>query len=377
MVRKLGLIVVLLSLMLVGSVGAQDDVPTVAIIRFGPLQPFEQSQKGTLDLLEAYGYVDGENINIIFGDAAFDFPTANQLVEDALDEGADYIVAITTPVAQAAVNATLDMDEPPVVLFNTVTSPYAAGIAEASCIKPAHVWGSQALAPFENIMPLLFELNPDIETVGYIYNNAEANSVANTEIIVALAEELGLNLVIETVVETADVGIAAEAAVDGGAEAFFIGTDSLVSDGLPAILQVAEEVGIPLVHADSGQVYQGATVGAGLNYYQEGVDTARVLIALIEGDIDVETTGIAKQDGIRIAINLDSANLQSVDIPQSLLDMADYVIEDEESTEAEPTLGEMSMEEREASDDAYVEALFCTAEQIEEQQAELDAAGED
>ena len=32
-----------------------------------------------------------------------------------------------------AVNATLDMEDPPIILFNTVTSPYAAGIAAASC----------------------------------------------------------------------------------------------------------------------------------------------------------------------------------------------------------------------------------------------------
>jgi len=376
--RKIVLLclVVLLALTATAAVAQEDDVVTVAIIRFGPLQPFEMSQKGTLDLLEAYGYVDGENINLIFGDAEFDFPTANLLVESAIDEGADVIIAITTPVAQAAVNATLDMDNPPIVLFNTVTSPYAAGIADAPCLKPDHVWGSQALAPYESIMPLLFVLNPDIETVGYMYNNAEANSIASTEIVTAVAEELGINLVIQTITETAEVGVAAEALVNNGAEAFFIPTDSTVSDGLPALLAVAEENGIPVVHADSGQVYAGATVGAGLSYYQEGVDTARVLIAWMEDEIDIETTGIAKQQGAILAINLDSAAIESVEIPEDLLDLADYVIENGESTQTDPELPDITMEEMVESDVAYVEGLYCSAERIAEQEAQVEAAGD-
>jgi putative ABC transport system substrate-binding protein len=147
--RKLLLVLLIVMLGLIAASGAaQEDVPTVAIIRLGPLPPFQYSQQGTLDILEAYGYVDGENINIILGDEAMDVPTANLLIEDAIDEGADVIITITTPVTQAAVNATLDMGDPPIVLFNTVTQPYAAGIADAPCLKPDHVWGSQALPDF-------------------------------------------------------------------------------------------------------------------------------------------------------------------------------------------------------------------------------------
>ena len=372
------LVLCLLLVVLAVPITAQDeDIPVVAILRFGPLQPFELSQKGTTDLLEAYGYVDGENIHLIFGDAEFDFPTANLLAENALDEGADVIIAITTPVAQAVVNNTLDLENPPIVLFNTVTSPYGAGIAQSACIKADNIWGSQALAPYANIMPILFELNPDIETVGYMYNNAEANSVVSTEIVEQVAEDLGLNLVIQTVTQTSEVGIAAEALVDNGAEAFFIPTDSTVSDGLPALLGVAEDVGIPVIHADSGQVYNGATVASGLNYYQEGVDTARILIAYLNGEIDIAETGIAQQQGTRLAINLDSANAQGVDIPQALLDQASFFIEDGESSEEAPELSEMSLEDRVAEDAAYVEALLCSAEDVEAQQAELDASADD
>lgn len=391
MLKKLLLILVLIAMVAVPSAMAQDENPTVAIIRFGPLRPFELAEKGTIDMLLAYEWVneeeyamlaerqdiEGENINIIFGDAEFDFPTANLLVEQVLDEGADVIIAITTPVSQAAANATVDMDEPPIVLFNTVTSPYAAGFADTSCIKPAHITGSQALAPFETIVPLILLQNPDIEIIGTIFNQAEANGVVGAESIKAVGEELGLTVEMGPIAATADVGTAAEGLISKGVQAFMIPTDSTVTDGLPSLLAVAEENGVPVFHADASQVGSGATVGAGLSYYQEGVDTARMLIAYLNGDIDIATTEISKQPGMAIAVNLDSAAAQGIEISEELLALADFTIEGGESNEADPELPEMSMDDRMAEDMAFLDNLMCTDEKIEEQQAELDAMSED
>ncbi len=371
MLRKIIGILVLFSILAVPAM-AQDDLPTVAIIRFGPLPPFELSQEGFLDTLEAYGYVDGENINIIFGDADFDFSSASLLIEDAIDEGAGAIVTITTPVTQAAVTITSEMAEPPIILFNTVTDPYAAGIAQASCIKPDYVTGSQALAPYSEILPLVFDVLPEIETVGYIYNTSEANAVASTEIIVPLAEELGITLDVQAVTSTAEAAVAADTLGNAGVEAFFIPTDSIVSDALPAILTVAEEVGIPLFHADSAQATVGATVASGVDYYQEGIDTALMYITWLEGDTDIATTGISMQLQTRVGINLDSAASQGVAIPQELIDSATFIVEGGEVMEAGMDDDMEMMVDREA-DMAFVESLACTEERIAEQQAMLDA----
>ncbi len=390
MLKKLLLILVMLAMLVPPALAQDDENPTIAILRFGPLRPFELSEKGTIDMLYEYGIlndeeyatasergdIEGENINLIFGDAEFDFPTANLLVEEVLDQGADVIIAITTPVAQAAANATIDMDLPPVVLFNTVTSPYAAGFADTSCIKPSHITGSQALAPYETIVPLILEQNPDIQVIGTLFNQAEANGVVSAEAIEAVGTELGLTVELGPIAATADVGTAAEGLVSRGIEAFMIPTDSTVTDGLPSLLSVAEENGIPIFHADASQVYSGATVGAGLSYYQEGVDTARMLIAYLNGDIAIETTAISKQPGMAIAVNLDSAAIQGIEVSEALLAMADFVIENEESTEVDPVLPEMELEDRMAEDMAFLEALMCTDEIIEEQQAEIDAQGE-
>jgi len=353
-----------------------DDVPTVAIVRLGPLPPFEYSQQGTLDVLEAHGYVDGENINLIFGDAAMDVPTANLLLEDAVDSGADYIITITTPVSIAAVNITQDMEDPPYVLFNTVTDPYASGIADASCLKPAHVWGSQALPDFANIFPLMWDVNPDIQRVGWIYSTSESNAVASTAIAEPIMEELGFTMLIESVTESAEVATAAEAIANEGVDAFFIPTDSTVGNALAAILAVAEEEGIPVFMADSLQVFAGVTVGAGVSYYQEGVDTGRVLVAHLNGEIDIATTGLSKQEGTLIGVNLDTATGADVEIPQAFVDSADFVIQDGENIGDVLSLPDVGEDEMMEMDSMFFDGLFCSEERIAEQQAEVDATDE-
>ena len=106
-------------------------------MRFGALPSLDITEGAVLDLLESYGYLtpeenrileerrnhQGENVNIIWGDAGFDYPTISIMVEDALDQGADVLVTLGTPVTLVAVNTTLGMDDPPAVLFTSVHNP--------------------------------------------------------------------------------------------------------------------------------------------------------------------------------------------------------------------------------------------------------------
>jgi hypothetical protein len=123
-------------------------------------------------------------------------------------------------------------------------------------------------------------------------------------------------------------------------------------------------------------VFNGVTVGAGVSYYQEGVDTGRVLVAILEGELDVATLGISKQSGTLIGVNLDTAEAAGVEIPEEFLAMANFVIEGGENTGEVLALPDVTEEEMAEMDAEFLASLECTDEKIAEQQAELDAAEE-
>ena len=398
MIQRFLLLIAILALSVSPALRAQDDSkPTIAILSLGYHSNIKLSVKGTLDMLQAYGYInqeeravldlrqnlEGEGINIFWGDAAFDIGFANLMVRDALDRDPDALITITTPVTQMAAKATLDMDDPPPVIFNVVSNPYAAGIADAPCIKPAHISGSQFLAPYDRIVPLMLLQDPNMQMLGTIFTSNEPSGVFGASQINAVAESLGLQVESAAIVSAADLTIAAESLVSKGIEAFILPTEATVASGLPAIIQVANEHGLPVMYTAGNAVYRGATIGAGVySYFKEGVIAARMLIAHLQGDIDIASAGINLQNDMSVGVNLDVAADQGLEISQEVLDAADFVVEDGESSEGvtpglpevNPYLEDMTLDERRAADLAFLAELHCTDEMIAEQQAELDAA---
>ena len=168
MLKKLFLILILFALLISVPAGlAQDDEnPTVAILRFGESSDLLPTDIGIFEVLQANGIIsseeftdwytslfwapnqlgafEGENVTILRRDPGEDFAAINLIVDNMLDQDVDVIVAISTPMTQAVVNATWDMEDPPAVLFTAVYDPYAAGIAQSPCIKPDYITGVES-----------------------------------------------------------------------------------------------------------------------------------------------------------------------------------------------------------------------------------------
>jgi putative tryptophan/tyrosine transport system substrate-binding protein len=367
------LLILLLLVVLAVPIVAQDadeDMPVIGFMQFVSHPALDAGRDGAVEVLEAAGYVDGETARFLYGNGEGDIPTLSTIANNFVDEGADLIIATSTPALQAAFAATADIGEPPVI-FNVVTSPYAAGVADTACIKPGWVTGSQALAPYADTVPLIFEIVPDAESVGYIYNTAEANSVANTEIIEPLMAELGLNMEIQEVSNSSEVPTAAEALISRGVDIFYVATDSTVVAGLEGLIAVANENQVPVIASDPSSAPRGAVLAQGLDYTQEGRDAGRIAVAYLNGEIDIAETGISRQTQNLLAVNLDAAEAQGVTVPERLLEIAGMVVEGGETAMAEREM--VDAEAQIEADAAFLEALFCSEERIEEQQAELDS----
>ncbi len=378
-------------------VSAEDHRPTVAIMRFGALASLDITEGAVLDLLESYGYLtaeenriledrrdyQAERINVIWGDAGFDYPTISIMVEDALDQGADVLVTLGTPVTLAAVNTTLDMDEPPPVLFTAVHNPYLAGIADASCIKPAHVTGSEIQTSYEYVFDALLKQDPALNVIGTIYDTAAASGEYGVDRIAELAGERGIAAETAGVNTLSDLRAAADSLVQKGADAIVLPIDTLTTQGLPIIVTIANENGVPVFHPSMGAIYLGATIGAGYSsFYDNGVRVGLTLAAHLNGEIDIAATGIHVASSQSLGINLDSANAQGVDVSSELMNEADVVMEDGSPIHVSRRVMQairrrgvvIPQEDRQGADTEYLAQLACTDEMIAEQQAELDEA---
>lgn len=388
------MLVSLLLLLPIASLADDNALPTLAFLRFGQSTSFALTDMAVLDMLEAYGFINadergtleggsdlrGENINILYRDAGFDFPTANLMVEDALDEGADIFLTVSTQVGMIALGAMSDMEEPPALVFAIVTDPHDTGLATATCVKPPNVTGTLMHFDLKEYARIAYLQDPDFKSIGYIGDANDPGTRGFAERARAVSEGLGFNIEFEMIVTAADYAIATESLLDKDVDAIGILPHTGASTGISLIVDAA--YGVPVFSSLVSDVIHGATVAAGFEgWYHEGVQAARMVIAYLEGSLDIATTAIASTPGFAVAVNLDSAEAQGVVIAEALLAEADYIIQGGMGAGAgieipgEIGLAEMTIEERRAEDAAFLENLRCTPDLIAEQLTALAAAG--
>ena len=330
---------VLLGLLLAPAGMAQDsDAPTIAVLRWSADGPFDRGARGILDMLQAYGFISeaergtlqngddlaGENLNIIWRSADSDIPTTNLMVEEALDRGVDVMLTSGTSVAQIAVNATLDLDDPPAVLFHIVSAPYSAGIADAPCIKPDHVSGATPVHPYGDLIEAVIVQDPDISAVGTFVTPGMAQSERSDREIQEQAEAHGLRAVTAPVNSFPDIPLATQVLLDEGVEAILVSMN-FVLFGIPAIVNEAADHNVPVFSPIPGFITDGAPIGVGFNdHYHQGVIAARMLIAFLNDGISLGDISIAEVPDLTYAVNFDSAAEMGIDIADELVELASH-----------------------------------------------------
>ncbi len=252
------------------------------------------------------------------------------MIERALDAGADVLITFGTPVTLSAVNLTLDMEEPPPVLFSGVQYPYEAGIASSACIKPAYVTGTEIITSYEFVFEALLEQDPDMERIGIIHSTTEASGTQGAAEIAAIAAAQEIVADTVGVVSVSDLRPAANALVNDGAQAILLPVDSITTQGLPIVVTVANENGIPVFYPSLGAGYS--------RYYETGLSVGVLLANYLNGDLDVATTAINIATGKGIGINMDSADEQGVAVAESLMQRADAVYRAGRTVSASPAL---------------------------------------
>ena len=393
--KRVLLLLCLSTALLLPLAKAQDgDKPKIAFLKWGDLNTVDLAEKGVLDMLQAYGYInaaererisreesfEGENVDVMYGDALFSRIEASALIDSAIDQDVDVMITFTTALTQIAAFAIQDFSDPPALIFSLVSGPYITKVATSSCIKPAHVVGTRPVTDYEDIVPLLQLQDPDIKTVGTIFSPAQGASIFGSNRIKQVGAELGIDVVIESFLTAPDLTRVVDDLAMQGAEAIIV--PILTFDGFPLLMKLSYDYGLPVFFSAPPVAFRGGTVGGGFNdIYGQGVIAGRMLVGHLSGDVDISQIAIYESEDFGWAVNLDTADLQGVEISQALLDGASFVVENGATAQGvtsqfpEPviTLPDMPLEERRAADIEFLAGLECTPEIIAEQQAQLDA----
>ncbi|MDO4789178.1 MAG: ABC transporter substrate-binding protein [Johnsonella sp.] len=296
------------------------DLPKIGVIQLMEHTSLNIIYDAFSDELKQLGYIDGENCVINFKNAQGDMANIPTIVQGFKGDKQDVVIAITTPVAQQA----LDLTKETPVIFSAVTDPVAAGVVSSYDKPDKGMTGTTDAVNVDKIMDLALEITKNVKTVGYIYNPGEENSVSNLASLKKFCE--GKNIAIEeaSISSSADLQTAAEA-LTKKVDMIFVANDNTVAEAMPILVQAAIKGKTPLYVGADSMVMDGGFATVGIDYTDLGRETARMADQVLKGKSVEEMPVKVFKDDLFIYINTDTAAALGIEIPEEIRSNEKYV----------------------------------------------------
>lgn len=292
----------------------------VAITQFVEHVAADAVRTGVLEELKKKGFVESEDMSVIFENAQGSSATAGQIARKFLGIKPDVIVAITTPSAQSMVKA-IGMDSIPIV-FTAVTDPIEAGLVSSLTDHKGKVTGVKDAPPIKEQMAFIREIMPKAKTLGVLYNPGDTGSVASLKTIQEQAQKNGFTVIESTPIKSADIKAAVLQLV-GEVDAIYVPLDNTIVSAMDAVASSALKHNIPVFSADSESVKAGALACLGFSYEQVGYKTGEIVAEILNGK-DPSEIAIASPSVMDIFINKDVLEKLKITLPEAIRAQAQY-----------------------------------------------------
>ena len=245
-----------------------------------------------------------------------DATVLNQIGAQVVSDGYDAIIPIATLAATTMATATEDNQIP--VIYAAISDP-----GEAQLTGIANVTGTSDALNTAFILDMMLKANPDIETVGLLYSNSEANSVTPIREAKEYLDSKGIAY-LEKTGNTTDEILTAASAMVGRVQAVFTPTDNVVMAAASAVAEILNEAGIPHYTGADSFVTAGAFATCGVNYTELGTYTADMAVDILLGGAVPE---YHVMDGGIITVNTDTAAMIGKQAEYSCFDSMGTVVE--------------------------------------------------
>jgi ABC-type uncharacterized transport system substrate-binding protein len=275
---------------------------------------------GILGQLKKSGALERHNVTVDLKNAQNDYSTAQAIVQDIGRRKYDYLVTASSPALQVAANGNKEIPH----VFGAVTDPYRMGVARSRAEHLPNITGVATFQPVEPAIKAIRSIFPKAKRIGMIWNPAEANSEACTLKARASARQYGFDLLERTVTSTDEVKDGVAALLAKGVDVFFTSGDNTVGLAISTVAAILRERKVPYFTNDPSDVERGSFFSVGADYYEVGVETARMAERVIGGE-DPSKIPIEEFVPEKIGVNQDLATLYGATIPDVLLKKAAVV----------------------------------------------------
>jgi putative ABC transport system substrate-binding protein len=305
----------------------QQPMPVIGFLNGQFAQTFAPQVVAFRHGLNEAGYVEGQNVAIEYRWAEGRLDRLPPLAADLVRRRVTVIAATGgNNSAFAAMQATSTIP----IVFTSSDNPMERGLV-ASINRPGGnvtgvSWFSAELGPKR--LGLLHELVPNVTIVALLINPDNPETVRQPAEMQDGARAIGLQLIVLTAMTAGDIDMAFTAMVQNRVGALLVGSDPYFANRREQLIALAAQHAIPTIYADAGR--EVAEAGGLMNYgnsladayRRAGIHTGRILKGAKPSELPVD-----QATKFELIINLRTAKALGLTVPQSLLVIADELIE--------------------------------------------------
>lgn len=292
----------------------QAKIMTVGVLQFVSHPALDEIYRGIQAGLAEEGYTDQDNLNIEFQNGQADQSKLNTMSQQLIDKKADVLVGIATPAAQALANNTKDI---PIVL-GAITDPKSANLVADNQRPGGNITGVSDQSPVDAQLALALKLLPDLKTIGVLYSSAEDNSAFQAEKLVSEAKKLGVTVKKYPVPSSNEISQMVQV-MSSEVDAIYLPTDNVIANAMQIVVDIANKNDVPIIPSVDTMVEQGGLATVGINQYELGLQTGRMVADILSGKSVPATTPIYTFTTGDIIINQKQADKLGIKIPADIL----------------------------------------------------------
>lgn len=266
--------------------------------------------------MEELGYKEGNNITYIY---AGNYKTLKTDITDMVNQNVDMILTMTNPAAKMAKKVTKGMDVP--VLF-ILFDPVDAGIINSIKQPAGNLTGIKVRGSTQKSLEKLLQLKPGIKNIHVPIAFDTKAARQSLKDLRQAASKLKVTLTVAEVTNREEL-LQNLTQMPEDIDAIFILRSILVSESVQDIVEAAKKRRIPTAAA-RGMYKQGVTITFGAEFNSMGAQASRLADKLLKGTkprmIPIEACEYY------LGLNLKTASESGIEIPDELLNQADYII---------------------------------------------------
>src|SRR6516165_10583363 len=304
-------------------VRAQQAIPVIGLLT--PVLQIEKHLRGFQQGLLRAGFVDGDNVSILYRSAENEADRLPALAIDLARRGVAAIVAVDDQAAFAAKNATATIP----VLFVAADDPVKLGLVPSLARPGGNLTGVNILATelVAKRLALLRELLPAAARVAVLVDPTNKTITEPTlQGVESAARAMALQIQVLNASNGREIGEAFAAFERDRPDALFVSIGALFTSRRVQLATLATRYMVPMTSHNRQITEAGGLMSYGENikdaFRQVGVYAGRILKGEKPADLPV-----VQATKFELVINVETARILGLTVPSSLLATVDEVIE--------------------------------------------------